>query len=144
MRRGDVRDALLIALRDGPGHGYELIQTLETRTGGRWKPSPGSVYPSLQLLADEGLVTSTDVEGKRVFELTDAGRERAEELVSSRGLPWEALDAGSERGGLRAAMGGLAMAVKQVAMTGSPELVERATAIVTQARKDLYRLLADE
>ena len=143
MRRGDVRTALLIALLDGPAHGYELIQSLEARTGGRWRPSPGSVYPSLQLLADEGLVTSTEVDGKRTFQLTDEGRRRAEEHVASRGLPWDAFDDGAERGGLRAAVHALHQAARQVASTGTPELVERATAIVTQARKDLYRLLAD-
>src|SRR4029079_9174004 len=89
MRRGDVRSALLIALLDGPGHGYELIQALEAKTDGRWRPSPGSVYPSLQLLADEGLVTAVDDHGKRVFSLTDEGRTEAEARVASGGNPWD-------------------------------------------------------
>ena len=144
MRRGDVRSALLIALLDGPGHGYELIQALETKTGGRWRPSPGSVYPLLQLLADEGLVSASDRDGKRTFELTDAGRAEAEERVATDGLPWESMDRGrEEHGGLRVAMRDLHLAAKQVGFTGTPELVERATAIVVQARKELYRLLAD-
>lgn len=144
MRRGDVGSALLIALLDEPGHGYELIQALETKSGGRWKPSPGSVYPTLQMLTDEGLVSSSERDGKRVFEITDAGRERAAEHVAARGLPWEAMDRGNaEQGGLRLAMRDMHLAAKLIGINGSPELVERATQIVTQARKELYRLLAD-
>ena len=144
MRRGDVRSALLIALLDGPGHGYELIQALETKTAGRWRPSPGSVYPTLQLLADEGLVTATDRDGKRTFELTEAGRAEAAARIADQGYPWEAMDRGrGDHGGLRIAVRDLHQAAKQVGLTGSPESVERATEIVTAARKELYRLLAD-
>lgn len=144
MRRGDVRPALLIALLEGPGHGYEIIQALERKTDGRWRPSPGSVYPSLQMLADEGLVTSADQDGKRVFVLTDVGRAKAEERIATDGLPWETMDGGRvDQGGLRAAMRDLHLAAKQVGVTGSPETVERATEIVTQARKELYRLLSE-
>lgn len=144
MRRGDVRTALLIALLDGPGHGYELIQALEQKTQGRWRPSPGSVYPSLQLLADEGLVTSSERDGKRVHELTDEGRSEATQRVEASGYPWDAMDRGRiERGGLRSAVRDLGFAAQQIGMSGSAEVVEQATAIVTQARKDLYRLLAD-
>ncbi len=144
MRRGDVRPALLIALLDGPGHGYELIQALERKTDGRWRPSPGSVYPSLQMLADEDLVTSTERDGKRVFALTDAGRAKAEERVAAEGFPWDTMDGGRvEQGGLRAAVRELHLAAKQVGATGTPETVERATEVVTAARKELYRLLAD-
>jgi DNA-binding PadR family transcriptional regulator len=143
MRRGDVRSALLIALLDGPGHGYELIQVLETKTDGRWRPSPGSVYPLLQLLADEGLVTSIERDGKRVFELTEAGRSHADEHIASQGYPWDAMDRGGEHGGLRVALRDLHHAAKQVGLTGPPQAVERATEILNQARKDLYRLLAE-
>lgn len=144
MRRGDVRSALLIALLDGPGHGYELIQALEAKTDGRWRPSPGSVYPSLQLLADEGLVTSTEQDGKRVFSITDAGREKAEEHIQAQGYPWDAMDRGrAGHGALRTAVRDLHAAAKQVGMTGSPDTIQRAAEIVTQARKDLYRLLAE-
>ena len=144
MRRGDVRSALLIALLDGPAHGYELIQALEAKTDGRWRPSPGSVYPSLQLLADEGLVTAVDDHGKRVFSLTDEGRTEAEARVASGGNPWDAID--GDRGDsreLRSAVRDLHIAAKQVGMSGSRELVERATAVLVNARKELYRLLAD-
>jgi len=144
MRRGDVRLALLIALLDGPGHGYELMQALESKTEGRWRPSPGSVYPSLQMLADEDLVTSTERDGKRIFEITDAGREHANERVASSGYPWETMDRGrDDQGGLRVAVRDLHVAAKQLGLSGSPEAVEKATEIVTRARKDLYLLLAE-
>ena len=144
MRRGDVRSALLIALLDGPGHGYELIQHLEEKTEGRWRPSPGSVYPALQLLTDEGLVTATERDGKRTFELTDEGRAEATQRVESEGYPWEAMHRGGpDAGGLRAAVRDLHAAAKQVGLTGSKEAVEQATKILTDARKELYRLLAD-
>jgi DNA-binding PadR family transcriptional regulator len=142
VQRGDVRSALLIALLDGPGHGYELIQVLEAKSGGRWRPSPGSVYPSLQMLADEGLVSSNEEDGKRVYSITDTGRAQAEERIATRGYPWEVMERGDE-GGLRAAVRDLHLAAKQVGLTGSPEAIERATEIVTAARKDLYRLLAE-
>src|SRR5262245_53359556 len=77
MRRGDIRTALLAVLAEAPGHGYEVMQRLEEKSGGAWRPSPGSVYPTLQQLQDEGLVTSTERDGKRIFELTDAGRAEA-------------------------------------------------------------------
>ena len=144
MRRGDVRSALLIALLDAPGHGYELIQALEAKTDGRWRPSPGSVYPSLQLLADEGLVTSTEQDGKRTYQITDEGRATAEEHIARRGYPWDEMDDGpGDQGDLRAAVRDLHLAAKQVRFTGSPEAVEKAAAILTTAKKDLYRLLAD-
>jgi len=144
MRRGDVRTALLIGLLVAPRHGYELIQLLETKTGGRWRPSPGSVYPSLQQLADEGLVTSTEVDSKRTYEITAEGRALAEERIAAAGYPWEAMDEGrGDQGGLRTAVKELAVAAKLVGMNGSPEMIERASVILVKARKDLYGLLAE-
>src|SRR6185503_5425391 len=90
MRRGEIRTAVLAVLTDGPAHGYEIIQTLEERSGGMWRPSPGSVYPTLQLLEDESLVRAVERDGKRVYELTDTGREEAAERVrEAGGPPWE-------------------------------------------------------
>jgi len=90
MRRGDTRRALLAALLDGPGHGYELMGRLEARSGGMWRPSPGSVYPTLQLLEDEGLVHAEERDGTRVYDLTDAGREKAgEPFEEGHRPPWE-------------------------------------------------------
>src|SRR5271165_7078960 len=91
MRRGDIRRAVLGALVDGPANGYEVMRRLEERSGGLWRPSPGSVYPTLQMLEDEGLVRAEQREGSRVFELTDAGREASEQAAGDQragGPPW--------------------------------------------------------
>ena len=140
MRRGDIRVAVLAVLAEEPRHGYEVIQALEDKTGGAWRPSPGSIYPNLQLLEDEGLARSVERDGKRVYELTDAGRAEAAARLEESGAPWE----GAEGGGLRAATMQLMGAARQVGAAGSAEQVERAIAIVTDARKQLYRLLAED
>ena len=75
MGRGDIRTAVLVELATEPMHGYQVIQAIETRSGGTWKPSPGSVYPTLQLLVDEGLATATQDGERKVYALTDAGKE---------------------------------------------------------------------
>jgi DNA-binding PadR family transcriptional regulator len=142
IHRGDVRDLLLAALLDGPGHGYELMSRLEERTGGRWRPSPGSVYPTLQLLEDRGLVRGRDENGRRIYELTDEGREEADaEKLSGLGLH------GGPNGGKhlerREAIAQLRLAAKQIAIAGKVEQVEQATAIVQEARQQIYRLLAE-
>src|SRR5580765_9075444 len=98
MRRGQIRTALLAVLAEGPGHGYDVMQKLEDKTGGAWRPSPGSVYPTLQLLEDEGLVRSTERDGKRVFEITEAGRaEATSRLEEAGGPPWEGASQGARR-----------------------------------------------
>ena len=90
MRRGDIRTAVLAVLSEEPGHGYDVMQRLEDKTDGSWRPSPGSVYPMLQLLADEGLAQSVERDGKRVYELTDAGRaETQQRIEDAGGTPWE-------------------------------------------------------
>lgn len=146
MRRGDIRTAVLAVLTEAPGHGYDVMQNLEDKTGGAWRPSPGSVYPTLQLLEDEGLVRSTERDGKRVFEITDAGRaEAAQRIEQAGGTPWELAGRGQRRGReVREAIGQLHMAFKQIAMVGSTDQVDRAVAIVTDARKQLYQILASE
>ena len=141
MRRGDIRTAVLVVLSEQDGHGYQLIQALEAKTDGAWRPSPGSVYPTLQLLEDSGLATSELREGKRVYSITDEGRAEAERRVSEAGrLPWEQ---GAQDGGLRGAMMQLQMAARQINAEGDPDHVEAAIAVVNDARKQLYRLLAD-
>lgn len=145
-QRGDIRTALLALLVEAPGHGYDLIGRLDERSGGEWRPSAGSVYPTLQQLEDEGYVRSVERDGKRVFEVTEEGRREAERRVEEAGgPPWER--AGEDPGAfgdLREAAMQLGYAAKQLAMTGRPEQVERATAILDDARKQLYRLLAED
>ena len=140
MRRGDVRAALLDALQEGPAHGYELITRLEQKTGGMWRPSAGSVYPTLQMLEEQGLIAGRDVEGKRVFELTDAGRAHLEEHRE----PWSVGTISEAHRNLRATIGQLAMAARQVVQVGDDVQIETATAILVEARQKLYRLLAGD
>lgn len=145
-RRGDIRAAILIALQDGPAHGYELIQSIEARSEGMWKPSPGSVYPTLQLLEEAGLLRSVEEGGKRVFSLTETGEAEANLRTAAAGdsMPW---DRDGERGGhgeLHSALGQLHMAAKQLRMVGTAEQVQRAADILTSARKQLYALLAED
>ncbi|MFG3249996.1 PadR family transcriptional regulator [Streptomyces sp. NPDC048187] len=143
-RRGDVRASILALLKDRPMHGYEMIQEIAERSGGAWKPSPGSVYPTLQLLEDEGLIASASEGGKKLFALTEAGRTAAEEgpeapwEEASRGVDWEALN------DVRQAGFGLMEAFGQVWKTGSKEQREKALAVIGDARKKLYLILADE
>jgi DNA-binding PadR family transcriptional regulator len=146
MGRGDVRPLLLAALLDGPAHGYELIRRLEQRSGGAWRPSPGSVYPTLQLLEEADLLTGRDADGKRVYELTDAGRAEAEQAVQM-GVAARWDEAGNPGGGqridLRGAVGDLHVAARQVGEIAEPAQMERAVAIVREARQKLYQLLVD-
>ncbi|MDT0611021.1 PadR family transcriptional regulator [Streptomyces lancefieldiae] len=143
-RRGDVRASILALLKDRPMHGYEMIQEIAERSSGAWKPSPGSVYPTLQLLEDEGLIVSESEGGKKLFSLTEAGRTAAEEgpeapwEEASRGVDWEALN------DIRQAGFGLMEAFGQVWKTGSKEQREKALAVIGDARKKLYLILADE
>ncbi|MFF5470450.1 PadR family transcriptional regulator [Streptomyces achromogenes] len=143
-RRGDVRASLLALLKERPMHGYEMIQEIAERSGGAWKPSPGSVYPTLQMLEDEGLIASRSEGGKKLFALTESGRAAAEEgpeapwEEASRGVDWEAL------GEIRQAGFGLMEAFGQVWKTGSKEQREKALTVINDARKKLYLILADE
>ncbi|HXO09983.1 MAG TPA: PadR family transcriptional regulator, partial [Solirubrobacteraceae bacterium] len=121
-RRGDVRLALLRLLAEEPRNGYQLMQTIEERSDGRWRPSPGSVYPTLAQLEDEGLVRSSESEGARHFEITDAGREHVEARETA-APPWEAgggpgADAFHE---LRSLIIGIGKAGWQVAQEGNQE-----------------------
>jgi DNA-binding PadR family transcriptional regulator len=142
-RRGDIRFALLAALGDGATHGYELIQRLEERTGGRWKPSPGSVYPTLQMLEEAGLVSGAQQDDKRVYTITPAGQKALDERMAEGIPPWMNPDGAEGHGALRMAVGQLAMAAKQVGMAGNAQHIDAATAIVTEARRKLYQLLAE-
>jgi DNA-binding PadR family transcriptional regulator len=143
VRRGDVRSAILALLDDRPMHGYEMIQELEERTGGRWTPSAGSIYPTLQLLEDEGLVTPEEIDGRKVYSLTDTGKEAAPERTEG-GRPWEQGDEDSPRFEARKEMFKLMGAAKQVARADDEEQLKEATEILKEARRKLYGLLAEE
>jgi len=142
--RGDVRAAILVLLAEKPSHGYQIIQELERRSDGAWRASPGSVYPTLQQLEDEGLVRAVEADGgRRVFELTDSGREEAAKLAAGP-APW-ADAAGSMGGGhrdLRDQAFQLLAATWQVSRTGDAAHVAEAHAILREARRKLYLLLA--
>ncbi|WP_326776816.1 PadR family transcriptional regulator [Streptomyces sp. NBC_01445] len=143
-RRGDVRASILALLKDRPMHGYEMIQEIAERSGGAWKPSPGSVYPTLQLLEDEGLIASESEGGKKLFALTESGRSAADEgpdapwEEAGRGVDWDSLNE------IRQAGFGLMEAFGQVWKTGSKEQREKALTVINDARKKLYLILADE
>src|SRR4029453_16676932 len=139
--RGDVRAAILALLAERPMHGYEMIQELEARTGGVWRPSPGSVYPTLQLLEDEDLITGEEGEGRRRFTLTDAGRAEAERQGQA---PWETVTAGVAPAAwsLRDAIAQTAQAAWSVGSAGTEAQQARALEILNDARRRLYAILA--
>lgn len=140
-RRGDVRLAILALLAERPMHGYEMMQELEARTGGAWRPSAGSIYPTLQLLEDEGLVTGEEADGRRRFALSDAGRAEAERLERP---PWEHVaQPDSAAAGLRDAGFQLGAAVMHAARTGSREQVGEVRDVLVDARRRIYAILGD-
>jgi DNA-binding PadR family transcriptional regulator len=142
-RRGDVRAALLALLAEEPRNGYQLMQEIERRSDGVWRPSPGSVYPALQLLEDEGLVRASEQDGRKVFELTDAGRDAAAQQPAA---PWDAVsDAVDgdvwELFGVARQVG---MAIFQLAQAGNPEQITAAREVLNNARRSLYGILAED
>ena len=143
--RGDVRAAVLALLAEAPMHGYQIIREIGERSGGIWTPSPGSVYPTLQHLEDEDLVTRDTADGKKVFSLTDAGREANDARPGSR-APGE--DVGDDVDGtlieLRDGVGQVAAAVRQIARGGTPSQVSAAKKVLAEARRSLYRILAED
>ncbi len=144
-RRGNVRNAVLILLNERPMHGYEIIKEIATRSGGWWRPSPGSVYPTLQLLADEGLIKTeaSDGTGKRLYSITEEGKAEAAKLAGT--APWEqaADDVDTDDAALREALMSLMDAARQVANVAGPELKAKATKLITDTRRELYLILAD-
>lgn len=143
--RGDVRLAILALLREDSRHGYQIIQDIAERSGGSWKPSPGSVYPTVSQLADEGLVHTEKESGRTVVHLTEAGKRYTQEHAAELDAVWSQVEAGADDGfaDLRTAGRGLAGAVAQIAQVGTSEQVTAATSILDEARRRLYLLLAD-
>ena len=144
-RRGDVRLALLRLLAEQPANGYQLMQTIEERSGGRWRPSPGSVYPTLAQLEDEGLIKSVEAEGSRRFEITDAGREHLESRAEEP-EPWKPADEEGENAisELAPLVIQIGKAAWQVATVGDEAQRARAIEVLAETRRSLYRILAED
>lgn len=143
-KRGDVRAALLTLLAERPMHGYEMIQEIAERSNGLWKPSPGSVYPTLQLLEDEGLITAAEADGsKKLFELTADGRAAAEKVETA---PWDEINENADPAAmnLRSATGQLFGAVAQSAHAASEEQQKRIIEILNNARREIYQILGED
>ncbi len=145
MGRGDVRSAVIALLAEAPMHGYQIIREIEDRSGGAWKPSPGSVYPTLQLLVDEGLITAEESGGRKTYSLTPEGREVAG-VETDRSAPWESMGARdtSRMSALPKAGIDLAQAVAQVGRSGSAEQVKEAVAVLDEARRKIFTILAQD
>ena len=145
--RGDVRSAILLLLAEEPRNGYQIMQELEQRSGGTWRPeAPGRSTPRCKLLADEGLVTSEARGGGNVFELTDAGRAHLAEHQEHLGTPWEAVNSGATEGmiEIRSQLMQIADAARQVARSGNEAHVAAAAKLLAETRRALYGILAGE
>ena len=144
-RRGDIRTAALLLLAEEPRNGYQIMQEVQERSEGAWSPSPGSVYPALQQLEDEGLIRSEEVDGRKLFRLTDEGLARVKERDAEQPAPWEQMSGeyGSKAHELGKIMREVAFAFMQVMRAGSEEQQEEARKVLVTARRELYRILAD-
>ena len=141
--RGDVRAAVLQLLAEEPMHGYQLMQAIAERSGGRWTPSPGAIYPTINQLEDEGLVTVTADSGRKLVTLTDAGREHLATRGESSADPFAGFEGAAPGTDLRALLEQLHGAVRQVGRTGTDAQRAAAGAILGDARRALYLLLAE-
>ena len=144
--RGNVRNAVLALLAEEPLHGYAVIGLLAERSGGLWRPSPGSVYPVLAQLQEEGLVTAEEADGRKVFALTDAGRAHVAQHADELREPWTAAESRHRDRAVTLfdTMRGLGGAVREVARGGSEAQVEAARAVLDGARRSIYRILAED
>ncbi len=145
--RGDVRLAILALLNEGPRHGYQLIADIGERSGGAWSPSPGSIYPALSALQDEGLIDDEKVDGKRVFSLTEAGRVYVDQRADDLAKVFADNAAGAEHEevtDLKELMWGVGGAAVTVLGTGTPEQRKQAREILARTRRELYQLLATD
>jgi DNA-binding PadR family transcriptional regulator len=144
-RRGDIRTAALLLLAEEPRNGYQIMQEVQERSAGVWSPSPGSVYPALSQLEDEGLIRTEESEGRKLYAITDAGREVLKERGDDASAPWEQMS--DEYSPIAHQLGKLirevAFAFQQVMRTGSEEQMVRARDVLVSARRDLYKILAD-
>jgi DNA-binding PadR family transcriptional regulator len=153
VRRGDVRVAILAVLAEEPLNGYQVIQQISERTDGAWRPSPGSVYPTISQLEDEGLIEGDDVRGRRTLRLSQDGRDylsgHAEE-VAEVWAPFESAGGrtrdkgdGNDFASLKPELGRVMNAVWQIISTGTDDQRRDAIGVLVEARRALYRILAD-
>ncbi len=144
-RRGEVRAAVLALLDERPMHGYEMIKQLEERTGGAWAPSAGSIYPTLQMLEDEGLISGVEVDGKRRFTLTDAGKAERQSRAGEE-APWDSVRAevDPEQVHLRESVGKLHHSIGQVFHAADEDQQRRVRELLDETRRKIYAILAEE
>jgi DNA-binding PadR family transcriptional regulator len=146
MRRGDVRAAILALLVEQQRNGYQIIQEIERRSGGLWRPSAGAVYPALQQLEDEGLIEAVEDGGRRELRLTEAGRAYADAHPDELAAPWASVadSVDEDARSLFVIMAAVGAAAVQVAQAGSEAQVAKARKLLGDTRKGLYRILAEE
>ncbi|MEV4112843.1 PadR family transcriptional regulator [Nonomuraea sp. NPDC049695] len=144
VRRGDVRAALLALLLEGPQNGYQMIQDIEERSRGVWRPSPGSVYPALQQLEDEGLVTGDESGGSRTYSLTEEGRRQAARHAGE--APWDevARSVPQDHHELRVLWGQLNEAFSHLVRTASDSQLARTKELIKKTRRSMFQILAED
>lgn len=145
--RGDIRAGILILLSEEQRNGYQIIQELERRSDGAWRPSPGSIYPALSQLEDEGLIEQVAATGesRRMFRLTDEGRTYVESHREELTAPWETVSSSVRNGifELRDLLAQTAVAAMQVSRAGTDSQIAAAMSLLDETRRGLYRILAD-
>src|SRR5665213_2974132 len=145
-RRGDIRTAALLLLAEEPRNGYAIMQEIEQRSDGVWRPSPGSVYPALAQLEDEGLIRSEEIDGRKRFAITDAGREQIAARPQDAPAPWDTLADGvsSDVQELFGLMRQVGVAGLQLVQTATEKQISEAKQVLTETRRAIYRILADD
>jgi DNA-binding PadR family transcriptional regulator len=144
-RRGDIRTAALLLLAEEPRNGYQIMQEVQGRSDGAWRPSPGSVYPALAQLEDEGLIRSEEIDGRKAYRLTVEGLAFVEQRGADRPAPWEQMsgDTPPKAVELGKIMREVAFAFMQVMRTGSEDQQEQARKVLADVRRELYRILGE-
>jgi DNA-binding PadR family transcriptional regulator len=144
-RRGDIRTAALLLLAEEPRNGYQIMQEVQERSDGAWRPSPGSVYPALAQLEDEGLIRSEEIDGRKAYRLTVEGLAFVEQRGADQLAPWEQMggDTPPKAVELGKIMREVAFAFMQVLRTGSDEQQEQARKVLADVRRELYRILGE-
>jgi DNA-binding PadR family transcriptional regulator len=143
-RRGDIRAAILAVLAEQPRNGYQIIQEVAERSGGAWKPSPGSIYPTLQQLEDEGLVRAENDGGRRVYVLTEEGQAYVAEHPDEVAAPWAGMTEGTDEDNLKPLIGQVAAAIWQIAAVGTPEQQAKGREALSDLRRRLHAILAED